>query len=330
MVAGLKFLSKKGFNPQNFSNRKRVWEREQASQNEERRVKERNEELRRERDDEELTRSRGDSLKVNFLYAVPPGLETAAAPGTTAAAAASKKEPSADFGDVSLTLRQPGDDDAAAAFRAMLAEAEHSIKDNKSDEKQHNKTLVRGTAPGSFGTVLQGSTYDKFAEFAAAADQQQSQDRKPPQDRASSALEKAVGRRQQGGSLTLAEQIERFPALANAPRQRGVAVGVTFRPLGTQIRNVRCMKCGVWGHSKGDRECKVGGWNPFDLRSSTCTNVNNSTRNDADVDRDEEVERGRKERKKKDRKKETKRKRRYEDRESGDKKERKTKRKKSD
>jgi CBF1 interacting corepressor len=90
------------------------------------------------------------------------------------------------------------------------------------------------------------------------------------------------------------------------------------------------MKCGVWGHSKGDRECKVGGWNPFDLRSSTCTNVNNSTRNDADVDRDEEVERGRKERKKKDRKKETKRKRRYEDRESGDKKERKTKRKKSD
>ena len=32
---------------------------------------------------------------------------------------------------------------------------------------------------------------------------------------------------------------------------------LTFYPLGKEIRNVRCMRCGVWGHRSGDRECKV-------------------------------------------------------------------------
>jgi CBF1 interacting corepressor len=351
MVAGLKFLSKKGFNPQNFSNRKRVWEREQASQNEERRVKERNEELRRERDDEELTRSRGDSLKVNFLYAVPPGLETSA----TAAAAA----PAA-VDNVTLTLRQPGDDDAAAAFRAMLAEQSsndngdiHDKDDNggQDDKAQDNKVLVRGTAPGAFGTVLQGSTYDKFAQIAETADSGAQQKPPPatanPQDVRSSALEKAVGRRQQGGALTLAEQIERFPALANAPRQRGVAVGVTFRPLGTQIRNVRCMTCGIWGHSKGDRECKVSGWNPFEMSTIVAGEADRKTEGHAKLGSvdgassldesedtyDRERRRRKKERKKKDRKKERKKERKQrrheEDGESGDDKERKKKRKRT-
>merc|ERR1711862_377424 len=40
-------------------------------------------------------------------------------------------------------------------------------------------------------------------------------------------------------------------------------VGLNFKPLGAVLRNVRCMACGKWGHSRGDRECEVSGWNPF-------------------------------------------------------------------
>jgi hypothetical protein len=38
MVAGLKFLSKKGFNPQNLTNQKAVWEARQQKEHESKRV----------------------------------------------------------------------------------------------------------------------------------------------------------------------------------------------------------------------------------------------------------------------------------------------------
>ena len=54
-----------------------------------------------------------------------------------------------------------------------------------------------------------------------------------------SALEHAVGCKEEtGAALTLDEQIQRFPALAGAPRAKGMTatdVNVKFKPLGTQI-----------------------------------------------------------------------------------------------
>ena len=82
-------------------------------------------------------------------------------------------------------------------------------------------------------------------------------------------LEKAVGRRD-NTALTLEEQVARFPSLKNAPMAPGMKssnVEVSFKPLGAEIRNVRCLRCGVWGHQRGDRECKLGGWDPFALGS---------------------------------------------------------------
>lgn len=32
--------------------------------------------------------------------------------------------------------------------------------------------------------------------------------------------------------------------------------------MGVQLRNVRCMRCGEWGHQSGDRECALKDFNP--------------------------------------------------------------------
>ena len=80
-----------------------------------------------------------------------------------------------------------------------------------------------------------------------------------------STLEQKVGRQRTSGGITLAEQIERFPQLANAPRAGSsssgasarsmITRGIHFQPLGSTIRHVRCVRCGQWGHQVGDREC---------------------------------------------------------------------------
>eukprot|EP01083_Nonionella_stella_P280355 953781_1 len=79
MVAGLKFLSKKSFNPQNLVNQKSVWEREQESKREKDRHRRREKQLTIERDHEELARSRegasgGQRAALSFMYDAPPGL----------------------------------------------------------------------------------------------------------------------------------------------------------------------------------------------------------------------------------------------------------------
>ena len=74
MVQGLKFLSKKGFNPQNRVNRTKVWQREQENKQEQTRIKKREEELEREREDEELAIARGDTPRLRFMYEQPPGM----------------------------------------------------------------------------------------------------------------------------------------------------------------------------------------------------------------------------------------------------------------
>ena len=267
MGGGLAFLSKKYFNPANFSNQKKVWEAEQRAEKDAKSAKERAEQLKRERDDEELAKARGgkaggDRAALSFMYAVPPGMaderkkdDSEDAFGLQGSDDDRKPaaEMSAPAGDTScITQRQPGDDDAAAAFRAMLAGHQRSGGDGDQDMSQ--------TGPSN---ALVGSEYDPSA------------DQKKPSALTGdnrTQLEKAVGRRDAyNTSLTLEEQVARFPSLANAPMKPGMKadnVSVSFKPLGAEIRNVKCLKCGVWGHSKGDRECHLSGWNPFALATA--------------------------------------------------------------
>jgi CBF1 interacting corepressor len=49
---------------------------------------------------------------------------------------------------------------------------------------------------------------------------------------------------------------EEFPALKDAPK---LETGVTGRvkPFAIEIRNVKCARCGAFGHQSGDRECSL-------------------------------------------------------------------------
>jgi CBF1 interacting corepressor len=81
-----------------------------------------------------------------------------------------------------------------------------------------------------------------------------------------SRLEQEAGMRHRAG-MTVDEQVEKFPFLKGAPVEGEYAknVQVTFKPLGKSVRNVRCMRCGEWGHKSGDRECPMRNYNPHDL-----------------------------------------------------------------
>lgn len=80
-----------------------------------------------------------------------------------------------------------------------------------------------------------------------------------------SKLERYVGRRAEE-TLTIKDQVERFPMLKDAPVEGKYTetISVNFNPMGLRLRNVRCIRCGEWGHQSGDRECKLRDRNPND------------------------------------------------------------------
>ena len=52
---------------------------------------------------------------------------------------------------------------------------------------------------------------------------------------------------------------ERFAILKNAPRSGEYTndLAVNHRPFGVALRQVKCTRCGEWGHQAGDRECRL-------------------------------------------------------------------------
>jgi CBF1 interacting corepressor len=278
MGGGLTFLSKKRFNPANFSNQKRVWEAQQQKIEEEKRLKEREDLLKKERGETELAiimggKAGGAKQSLRFMYAPPPGV-------TSGEVGRSDSHPFLNRGDVTVNgksddqgdLCSPsaGDDPATAQFRLMLAGATSAAdthNDNGEIPVHVEQTSTEVSASVKAPVVIDNRTK----------------------------LEKEVGKLASSRTIpTLSEQMERFPQLKHAPiavKRTGSKVAdaagntvsvdnvmsVHFKPMGATLRNVKCFKCGIWGHSVGDRECKLSGWNPFDGSRPSFLQKNNDS-----------------------------------------------------
>ena len=295
-MGGLSFLTKKNFNPANWRNQKAVWEARQNDENEKRRRTERNEQLKRERDDEDLARARdakeGDKVALKFMYGVPPGMEQKKKRDDEGYDDDEKDKDCKEGQPKFDVKRRPGDDEAAARFRMLFAQK----SEQEQLQQQQRKELM--DVQGNFSSLPQGN---------GAIDDQDEMNGKmlSYENDTRTALEKAVGRKASSSvGVSLEEQIARFPHLKHAPMASGMAgtnVNVTFKPMGATIRNVRCMKCGEWGHAKGERECRLSGWNPFALTTDKVagggklksvavadkskTNVGRAGKNDEVIDR---------------------------------------------
>ena len=56
--------------------------------------------------------------------------------------------------------------------------------------------------------------------------------------------------------------VDKFPGLSDAPMQEGqnrssLVHPASIKPLGIEIRDVKCVRCGQWGHYTGDPECPM-------------------------------------------------------------------------
>lgn len=288
MGGGLTFLSKKSFNPSNWSNQRRVWEARQNSESERIRVVEREAQIKREREEEELARvvggeEEGGRKALGFMYdgGKIPGLKKEGngkkQPDDESQHESKGNISGADPNESNLFQRQPGDDDAAAAFRAMLAQGVATDDTDKQlDERNHHDVT------------------EDAQTITAADDNAKNNDTNESRDNRTK-LEKAVGRGINAGSgVTLAQQMERFPMLKDAPmvlqKQKNAGedaekneqaatsvMGMNFKPLGQVLRNVQCMACKKWGHARGERECELSGWDPFRMNATTAAMATRTT-----------------------------------------------------
>jgi hypothetical protein len=243
----LSFLHKKSWHTGKSVNQRDVWHDEEKVKEEAERMRKRSETLEKEKEQEEMERIiNGETASqrqgLSFMYKQPESL--------TAKGAAAVKGSNV---DIKTSFHEQGeedglfdedDDPAVRDFKRMMA----------------GRAVAAATAnSANTATATTASSASASASAAPFDD-----DGKPDHR---SALEKSVGKRQ-NSSMTVSSQIALHPELKNAPmaHKSGADMDnmiIKFNPLGKVLRNVRCKLCGFVGHAKGDRECKVGGWDPF-------------------------------------------------------------------
>jgi CBF1 interacting corepressor len=59
------------------------------------------------------------------------------------------------------------------------------------------------------------------------------------------------------------QMIQKFEFLKGAPTEGSYTqdINVTYKPFGIELKNIKCIKCGKWGHRSTDRECPLANIN---------------------------------------------------------------------
>lgn len=250
-MPGISFLFKKRFHPSRLDQQKRVFIAEEKTKQHAESERELALQVAKERElqgYEGLGKApeqdpRHASLK--FMYNAP-----ATAKGKEKIDLLAKAAP--------VQLDENGDDEHVRAFRAKFTSNSKSNDQSSSSNDAVVEYLVP-LPPGSKG--FEGDGADDL-EDPPAVDA-------PTPHYHQTALEQAIGRKKQA-IVTIDEQVTRHPRLKNAPVEGNLqgnkdALAVRHKPFNDVIRNVRCLRCGNWGHRSGDRECPLRDHNPLDF-----------------------------------------------------------------
>jgi CBF1 interacting corepressor len=241
-MPGISFLFKKRFHPARLDNQKRIFIKEEKTSQRNELEKEKSLQVMKERElqaYEGLGQApdrdpRNSSLK--FMYSAPAAGKGKDEKGKKIDLLA-KPQPA--------SLDDNGDDEFVRQFRAKFTK--------KTNEQEQAQQL-----PPEDPELYQ--TDSNFAPSSSSSSSQQ----RPVADQRK--LEIDVGRRT-SSVPTFSDQGERHPLLKNAPIEGLYALNMAVRhkPFSEIVRNVRCLRCGQWGHKSGERECSMKDINPLDM-----------------------------------------------------------------
>jgi hypothetical protein len=268
-MPGLSFLFKKKFHPRRFDQQKRVYIVEEETSDRMKSEKDRADQIRKE---QELFQQH-HSLKVSsendpknnalhFLYNIPNQLKdnknNDGKPNSTNSAASLLQPPPPP------KLDENGDDEQVRAWKLKYLQQQpppepeqqqQSSNNEKEEEELESDENIISTDPRTM--IPTNVTADSSSSV-------------PPNQSsftARNSLERELGIRKES-HFSHEEQVSRHPKLKNAPVEGSFVSGKTqlkHKPFFELIRNVRCARCGEWGHQSGDRECRLLHFNPLDV-----------------------------------------------------------------
>ena len=263
-MPGLSFLFKKKFHPSRIDNQKRLFVAEQTQNDQDTQEREAAAEIRKERELQhyEALGTMGErdprTSSLKFMYAMPRSGKGKDQDGKQ------KEEVPLVKSYEAAIVTESGDDEMVVEFRKKIAQSKlRSIDPPLSSATgisaelpiPYKADVIRRERQGHDENIVD---IDKVAEIETVSTSKAGY---VPR----TALEEAIGRKHKL-SATHEEQVERHPYLKNAPVEGAFAknMQVHHKPFNKVVSNVRCLRCGEWGHRSGDRECVLKDFNPLD------------------------------------------------------------------
>ena len=242
-MPGISFLFKKGFHPSRIDNQKKLFIAEQKVDDQKQREKEAALEVAKEADIQSFEKLNGESFErdprsssLKFMYCQP-----------------NKNEKEKDKTRGNSSANESNEDLLVKSFYEKLnqSKSRSETADIQTAEPKYSEESNLIPSEPQQQQVMNKNNHQNNKKGNIYKDE--------------SKLNKLVGKRTQQG-LSQVELEERYPCLKNAPTEGSFTrnIAIKHNPFNEVIRNVKCVRCGEWGHKAGERECALKDYNPHD------------------------------------------------------------------